>query len=49
VLGLVGQVRGRELARALVRWERGLQVAIGLALVAIGIWDLLQNLPALLA
>lgn len=49
VLGLVGQVRGRELAGALVRWERGLQVAIGLALVAIGIWDLLQNLPALLA
>lgn len=49
VLGLIGQVRGRDLARALVRWERGLQVVLGLALIAIGIWDLLQNLPALLA
>ncbi|MGH2402388.1 MAG: cytochrome c biogenesis protein CcdA [Candidatus Limnocylindria bacterium] len=49
LLGLVGQVRGRDLARALVRWERGLQVVLGLALVAIGIWDLFQNLPNLVA
>lgn len=49
LLGLVGQVRGRDLARALVRWERGLQVVLGLALVAIGVWDLFQNLPNLVA
>lgn len=46
-LGLIGQARGRELARALVRWERPLQIVIGLALVVIGIWDLYQNLPNL--
>lgn len=49
VLGLIGQARGRDLARALVRWERGLQVVIGVALVAIGIWDLSQNMDNLLA
>ena len=47
-LGLIGQARGRDLARALVRWERPLQIVIGLALIAIGIWDLYQNLPNLL-
>jgi cytochrome c-type biogenesis protein len=48
VLGLLGQVRGRELARVLVRWERPLQLAVGAALVAVGAWDLAQNLPTLL-
>jgi cytochrome c-type biogenesis protein len=44
-LGLVGQVRARELARALVRWERPLQLVLGAALVVIGAWDLWVNLP----
>jgi cytochrome c-type biogenesis protein len=44
-LGLIGQVRARELARAMVRWERPLQVVLGTALVAIGAWDLWVNLP----
>jgi cytochrome c-type biogenesis protein len=44
-LGLVGQVRARELARAMVRWERPLQLVLGSALVAIGAWDLWVNLP----
>jgi cytochrome c-type biogenesis protein len=48
VLGLLGQARGRDLARLLVRWERPLQVVIGLALVAIGLYDLAVNLPAFL-
>jgi cytochrome c-type biogenesis protein len=43
VLGAVGQVRGAQLARAMVRWERSLQIVIGLALVAIGTWDLREN------
>ncbi len=45
VLGLVGQVRARELAQALLRWERPLQVVLGIALVVIGAWDLWTNLP----
>ena len=44
-LGMVGQVRARELARVMVRWERQLQIVLGLALVAIGAWDLWVNLP----
>jgi cytochrome c-type biogenesis protein len=48
VLGLLGQVRGRQLARGLVRWERPLQVVIGLALVVVGVWDLSVNLSQLL-
>jgi cytochrome c-type biogenesis protein len=47
-LGLVGQVRARDLARALLRWERPLQVLLGLLLVAIGAWDLWSNLPQVL-
>lgn len=47
VLGLLGQARGRDLARVLVRWERPLQIVIGAALVIIGAWDLTQNLPNL--
>ena len=45
VIGLLGELRGRELARALVRWERPLQVVLGVVLVAIGAWDLWVNLP----
>jgi cytochrome c-type biogenesis protein len=44
-LGLVGQVRARELAAAAVRWERPLQLVLGTALIAIGAWDLWVNLP----
>jgi cytochrome c-type biogenesis protein len=43
VLGALGQVRGRQLARAVVRWERPLQLVIGVAMIAIGVWDLTQN------
>ena len=49
VLGLVGQVRARELARALLRWERPLQVVLGITLIVIGAWDLWTNLPLVLA
>jgi cytochrome c-type biogenesis protein len=45
VIGLLGELRGRELARALVRWERPLQLALGTILVAIGAWDLWVNVP----
>jgi cytochrome c-type biogenesis protein len=48
VLGVLGQARGRELARALIRFERPLQLVVGVALVAVGVWDLAQNLPQLL-
>jgi cytochrome c-type biogenesis protein len=48
VLGLVEQVRARDLARAMVRWERPIQVVLGVALVAIGVWDLWTNLPQVL-
>ncbi|HET9540383.1 MAG TPA: cytochrome c biogenesis protein CcdA, partial [Candidatus Limnocylindria bacterium] len=44
-LGLVGELRARELARALVRWERPLQLVMGVTLLAIGAWDLWTNLP----
>ncbi|HUF07151.1 MAG TPA: cytochrome c biogenesis protein CcdA [Candidatus Binatia bacterium] len=49
VLGTVGQARGAQLARAVVRYERPLQLVLGLALVAVGIWDLASNLPLILA
>ncbi len=49
VLGLLGQARGRDLARLMIRFERPLQVVIGVALIAVGVWDLSVNLPALLA
>jgi cytochrome c-type biogenesis protein len=47
-LGLVGQVRARDLARAMVRWERPIQLVLGVALIAIGAWDLWTNLPQVL-
>ena len=49
ILGGLGQVRGAQLARAIVRWERPLQLVIGVALVAIGAWDLREQLPNILA
>jgi cytochrome c-type biogenesis protein len=48
LIGLLGQVRGRQLAAALVRWERPLQLVLGMALVGIGIWDLANNLDLIL-
>jgi cytochrome c-type biogenesis protein len=49
VIGLLGQVRGAELARAMIRWERPIQIVLGAALVLIGIWDLAVNLDLILA
>jgi cytochrome c-type biogenesis protein len=48
LLGLVGQARGRQLAAAVVRHERPIQLVLGVALVAIGLWDLSNNLPMIL-
>lgn len=47
-IGLLDQVSGARLARALVRWERPLQVVLGAALALVGAWDLAANLPNLL-
>lgn len=49
ILGLLGQARGRDLARLMIRFERPLQIVIGVALIAVGTWDLAINLPAFLA
>lgn len=49
LLGVVGQVRGREMARWLVRHERPIQLVVGVTLVAVGLWDLSINLPNILA
>lgn len=48
VIGLMGQIRGRQLARAMIRWERPLQLVMGAALVGIGIWELANNLDLIL-
>ncbi|MGH2446582.1 MAG: cytochrome c biogenesis protein CcdA [Candidatus Limnocylindria bacterium] len=48
VLGLVGQVRGRQLAGAALRWERPLQFVLGAMLIGVGAWDLWVNLPQVL-
>ena len=48
VLGVIGQLRARELALAIVRWERPLQIGLGVALIVIGAWDLWVNLPLVL-
>jgi len=45
VLGAIGQVRGAQVARFLVRWERPLQLVVGAALVVIGVLDLREQLP----
>jgi cytochrome c-type biogenesis protein len=47
VIGLLGQVRGTELARTLVRHERPIQVVLGVVLVAVGAWDLANNVDLL--
>jgi cytochrome c-type biogenesis protein len=49
VLGLISQVRARQLARDALRWERPLQVVLGTILIAVGAWDLWVNLPQVLA
>jgi cytochrome c-type biogenesis protein len=49
VLGSLGHVRGRQIASAVVRHERPLQLVMGIALVAVGAWDLWVNLPNILA
>jgi cytochrome c-type biogenesis protein len=49
VIGLLGQVRGHQLARTLTRWERPIQLTLGLLLVAVGAWDLVTNLDLILA
>jgi len=48
VIGLLGQLRGRQLAAALIRWERPLQIILGAALVGVGVWDLANNLDLIL-
>lgn len=48
VLGLLGQARGRQVATFLVRYERPLQVVVGVALLAIGLYELAVTGPALL-
>jgi cytochrome c-type biogenesis protein len=48
VLGSLGQVRGAQLARAISRHERPLQLTLGAALLAVGAWDLTVNLPLIL-
>jgi cytochrome c-type biogenesis protein len=45
VLGSLGQVRGAQPARAIGRHERPLQLVLGAALLAVGVWDLTVNLP----
>jgi cytochrome c-type biogenesis protein len=49
VIGLLGQLRGRQLAAALIRWERPLQLILGAVLVGVGVWDLANNLDLILA
>jgi len=49
LIGLLGQLRGRQLAEAMIRWERPLQLILGSALVVVGVWDLANNLALILA
>jgi len=49
VIGLLGQLRGRQLAAAMIRWQRPLQVILGAVLVGVGVWDLANNLDFILA
>jgi cytochrome c-type biogenesis protein len=48
VIGLLAQWRGAQVARAIVRWERPIGFVLGLALIAVGAWDLASNLRTLL-
>jgi cytochrome c-type biogenesis protein len=45
VLGSLGQVQGASLARVIARRERPIQLLLGAALLAVGVWDLSVNLP----
>lgn len=47
-IGMLDQLSGARLARAMVRWERPVRVVLGAALVLVGAWDLSVNLPNLL-
>jgi cytochrome c-type biogenesis protein len=49
VLGSLGQMRGREVSRWLVRYERPIQLVVGITLISVGIWDLSVNLPNMVA
>lgn len=49
IIGLIGQVRGARLARALVTHERPIQLLVGVVLTAVGVWDLAINLPQIVA
>jgi len=40
---------GRQLAAALIRWERPFQLIVGAGLVVVGAWDLANNLDLILA
>jgi cytochrome c-type biogenesis protein len=48
VIGSLGQVRGARLARAVSRHERPMQLILGVALLAVGVWDLSVNLPLII-
>ena len=48
VLGSLGQLRGARLARAASRYERPIQIVLGAALIAVGVWDLSVNLPLII-
>lgn len=49
VIGMLGQLRGRQLAATMIRWERPLQIVLGAVLVGVGAWDLATNLDLILA
>jgi cytochrome c-type biogenesis protein len=43
VLGSLGQVRGRQIGRALARHDRLIRGAMGVVLILVGAWDLVVN------
>lgn len=47
-LGFVAQWRGAQITRAIVRWERPIGIVLGIALVAVGVWDFALNRGTLL-
>ncbi|MGH2484266.1 MAG: hypothetical protein ACRDE9_07400, partial [Candidatus Limnocylindria bacterium] len=49
LIGMLGQLRGRQLAATMIRWERPLQIVLGAVLVGVGAWDLATNLDLILA
>lgn len=49
VLGSLGQARGAQLARAISRHERPIQLVVGAGLLAVGVWDLSVNLPLIVS